>query len=139
MSKRSSVMRIMLGALAGALLLYAVAGSGQGGLKNWVVDLFGYGGLHSDDAEHGRDLFHTGIDISGIKGGLTYAGYDSRRDAQATMSYFGFGCLGSCDGYAAGFKWAARHDVKAASECIALRWDSLEGCAAYALREPGAP
>lgn len=136
MSKRSSLLLVLFGALAGTLLFYTLAEPDQGGLKTSVADLFGYGGSHSDDAEHGRDLFHTGVDISGTKGGLTYAGYDSRRDAQATTSYFGFGCLGSCDGHAAGFKWATRHNLKAASECIALRWDSLEGCAAYVLRKP---
>lgn len=131
MTERSPLLLVALGLLVGLAMLF-VFGMGGGSVKNQVQDWFGYGGEHSDDPAHGRDLFHSGADIKRIKGGLTYAAFDSKRDLQATQSFFGFGCLKDCDGPRAGFKWASSHAIADPADCQGLRWDFVEGCAAYA-------
>ena len=79
----------------------------------------------------GRTLFRTGVDISGIKEGLTYARFDTKRDMIASETFYGFGCFGTCR-HSAGFRWGVRHDVRKPSECIGFGWSEIEGCAAYA-------
>jgi hypothetical protein len=132
MIKRSPLLLVALGLMVGLVIFFTLGVSG-GSVKNRVQDLFGYGGEHSDDPVHGRDLFHSGADVSGTKGGLTYAAFDTGRDLQATESFFGFGCVETCDGPRAGFKWASSHRIADPADCQGLRWDFIEGCVAYAI------
>lgn len=135
MRERSPWLWMTLGALVGGGATLATVEPSTVALRNDVLDLFGYGGRHTDDSEHGRDLFHTGVDISGTKGGETYADFDARRDRNATTTLYRFGCLGDCSAIAAGYRWSVRHQIRQPAECIGLSWPSLEGCAAYISRE----
>ena len=139
MNKQPVLLLVGGGALVGGLLIVLFGSTGDVPLSGRVQDLFGYGGSHIDAPGHGRDLFHTGVDIGGIKEGSTYAKFDSARDVSASQSFHGFGCLPTCDGHEAGFRWAVRHDVREASECIGLGWSQIEGCAAYALMRENNP
>lgn len=101
-------------------------------VMNEAQDLFGYGGAHFDDADPQQDLFHTEVDISGVRDGLTYSRFDAIRDKQAVETYHGFGCHGSCEQNAEGYRWAVRKDIGKASNCVGFSWSFVEGCAAYA-------
>ncbi len=103
-------------------------------LRNWTVDLFGYGGPHSDKSDSGRDLFHTRVDIRATKNGETYAGFNARRDLEANTAFYGFGCIAPCGEHLEGYRWAVRHNVTDPAECGGLSWAFAEGCAAYAIR-----
>lgn len=100
-------------------------------LREAAQDTFGYGGPHSDEAHGGRDLFHTGVDIGGTKGGETYAAFDARRDGNSTDGFGDFGCPGSCNTHKTGYDWAMRQSVGKVSECRGPSWAFLEGCVAY--------
>ncbi len=100
-------------------------------LRDAAQDTFGYGGPHSDESFGGLDLFHTGVDIGGSKGGETYAAYDARRDSQATNGFGGFPCPGSCDTHRAGYDWAMKQSLGDDGQCRGSSWAFLEGCAAY--------
>lgn len=131
MSKGSTLLLVGAGALAGGLLLMLTSPSGGPTLVAQVQDAFGYGGPHSDTPNHGRNLFHSSVDISGVRDGLTYAQFNSRRIMNAADGFSGFGCLESCAGHEAGFRWAAKHGVSKASECIGRSWSEIEGCAVF--------
>ena len=125
------------GVLAAVLLAALVPSSGPVSPIGRLQDLAGYGGTHSDAPEQGRDLFHSGADIGGTKEGMSYARFDVRRDSSATLSFFGFGCSGTCARHEAGYRWAVRHDVRQVADCIGFSWSEIEGCAAYALSRTG--
>ncbi len=80
-----------------------------------------------------RNLFHSGVPISGVKAGETYGAYDARRDAAAATEYFGFGCLGDCRPQEAGHRWAVQHRIAKPRDCAGTSWGFVEGCAAYSL------
>lgn len=101
------------------------------GIREAAQDMFGYGGPHSDESYGGRDLFHTGADIGGTKGGETYATYDARRDAEAADGFGGFACPGSCDTHRAGYDWAKKQNLGDDGQCRGPNWAFLEGCVAY--------
>lgn len=100
-------------------------------LREAAQDTLGYGGPHSDESSGGLDLFHTGVDIGGTKGGETYAAYDARRDGEATDGFRGFACPGSCDPHKAGYEWAMKRSLGDDGQCRGSSWAFLEGCAAY--------
>ena len=131
MGKRSVMLLVGGGALVGGLTLMLTAPEGAPSLGARIQDAFGYGGSHTDTPDHGRNLFHSDVDIEGVKGGLTYAQFNSRRIANAVDGFSGFGCLDSCAGHEDGFRWAAKHGVSKASECIGRSWSEIEGCAAF--------
>ena len=131
MSKRPALLLMGGGAVVGGLALILTSPAGEPSLVGRVQDAFGYGGPHTDTPNHGRNLFHSEVDISGIKGGLTYAQFNSRRIANAVDGFSGFGCLESCAAHEDGFRWAARHGVSKASECMGRSWSEVEGCAAF--------
>ena len=109
------------------------------GMREAAQDMLGYGGPHSDESYGGRDLFHTGVDIGGIKGGETYAAFDGRRDSGFSDGFSGFGCPGSCDTHKAGYAWAMKQGVGDLRQCRGSSWAFLEGCVAYVYeREPPA-
>lgn len=101
------------------------------GLRRSTVDLFGYGGAHSDEPSGSRDLFHTQIDIRGTRNGETYADYDKRRSADSADGFAGFGCAGSCVPHEEGFQWARSNNLTSEKQCRGNRWAVLEGCSAY--------
>lgn len=135
MSKRSVLFLVGGGALIGGIAL-TLAGP-TGGPSSWarVQDAFGYGGSHTDTPNHGRTLFHSKVDIRGVKAGLTYAQFNSRRIGSATDGFSGFGCHETCAAHEDGFLWAARHGVQKASECMGSSWSEIEGCAAFVDRQ----
>lgn len=136
MNRHSFWLWMILGAFSGTALALAIMDSSGAGPINRFRDLFGYGGRHTDDADHGRDLFHTGVDISGLKQGEPYASFDRRRDRMAIRTYFGFGCLADCAAIAEGYRWAVQHQIRKISDCRGPSWPALEGCAAYMLGDP---
>lgn len=101
------------------------------GLREAAQDLFGYGGPHSDESSGGLDLFHSGVDIDGTKGGETYAAYDARRDTQSTEGFRSFACPGNCSAHEAGYDWAMQQKVSDDDQCRGPNWAFLEGCVAY--------
>ncbi len=131
MSKRSVLLLISGGALVGAVAVAVTGPTTDVPLGARIRDAFGYGGPHTDAPNHGRNLFHSEVDISGTRQGLTYAQFNSRRSIAATESFSGYGCFEACRAHEAGFRWAARHGVKKASECMGLSWSEIEGCAAF--------
>lgn len=135
MSKRSGLLLVAGGALAGGLVLMFTGPAEGPSLFERVQDAFGYGGPHIDTPDHGRTLFHSDVDISGVRGGLTYAQFNARRAMNTVEGFAGFGCLGTCASHEAGFRWAAKHGVGKASECIGLSWSEIEGCAAFVNRK----
>jgi predicted small lipoprotein YifL len=80
----------------------------------------------------GLELTPDETDLSGVKGGLTYAQFDQDRDDLTTRSFEGYGCLESCDGHEAGFSWAEDNGVESPAECDGNSWSFQEGCVAYA-------
>ena len=104
------------------------------GLRGSVVDLFGYGGPHSDEASGSRALFHTGVPIDGVKNGETYGVYDARRHTEEQAGFRGFGCPGGCARHEAGYRWAQVNKVTNARDCRGSSWEALEGCAAFVAR-----
>ncbi|TFI58430.1 hypothetical protein E2493_09855 [Sphingomonas parva] len=123
-----AAMALVLAAILATLLLM------DRGMRERAVDMFGYGGEHSDESYGGRDLFHTGVPIRSELAGETYAAYDARRDASSPQGAFrGFPCLGTCDVYAAGYNWAARQRLNEPLQCRGPSWPFVEGCAAYVL------
>lgn len=139
MSKRSGLLLVAGGALVGGLVLMFTGPTGEPSLGGRLQDAFGYGGPHTDTPDHGRTLFHSDVDISGVREGLTYAQFNSQRAAKAAAGFQGFGCLETCARHEAGYRWAARHGVSKASDCIGLSWSEIEGCAAFASREADPP
>lgn len=131
MKRPSLLLLVGGGALVGAIATLLVGSNADLPLSARIQDAFGYGGVHTDTPEHGRSLFHSGADISGVKGGLTYARFNSRRIVNAVDAFAGFSCLESCAGHEAGFRWAAKRGVSQASECIGRSWSEIEGCAAF--------
>ena len=96
-------------------------------------DPFGYADQRSiDDDPPSRDLRGIDTDLSGIKGGWTYAEYDRERDARSVDIDRGFGCLESCDGLAAGYWWARQNLISETIDCDGDSWPFQEGCIAYA-------
>jgi hypothetical protein len=92
---RSDRPGLLLAAMAlTVLLIIAVIGSMDAGTRRWVVDLFGYGGPHSDASSGSRNLFHAGVPIQGAKNGETYAAYDARRRRTNVAGFRGFGLSG---------------------------------------------
>lgn len=123
---------MILAAMAVAVLLVIGAIAAQDkGIRNSIQDFLGYGGPHSDESYGGRDLFHTGVNISGRKGGETYAAYDERRDARGERDFRGFQCLDRCEVHEAGYRWAEKREVTAARSCKGPTWAFVEGCMAY--------
>ena len=135
MSKRSGLLLVAGGALVGSLVLMLTAPAGGPSLAGRIQDAFGYGGPHKDIPDHGRTLFHSDADISGVRGGLTYAQFNARRAAETVEGFQGFGCLKTCASHEAGYRWAAKHGVSKASECIGLSWSEIEGCVAFVSRK----
>ena len=101
------------------------------GFRNSFLDLFGYGGPHSDEPSGNRDLFHTGANIRGQRNGESYAAYDARRDQSSSEGFQGFGCVGSCTDLELGYRWAQSNRITDAKECEGSSWSILEGCVAY--------
>lgn len=104
------------------------------GLRRSFVDLFGYGGPHSDESSGSRDLYHSGVPIAGEKNGETYAAYDARRYAADVTGFRGFGCPDGCDRHEAGYAWAKAQGLSKAGDCKGPSWGFVEGCAAYMLK-----
>jgi hypothetical protein len=126
--------RFLLASMAVVVLLVlASLAAMDGGIRRSVADLFGYGGPHTDHFSGGRDLFHTGVAISGTKQGERYSDFDARRDRVQSTSFSGFGCPDACDEHERGYRWAAGNEVKEPRHCRGETWEFLEGCAAYAL------
>lgn len=69
-----------------------------------------------------------------LKGGETYAQYDTRRDSlgDATGSYEGYGCTQDCSGHDAGYQWAEDNDVTDPNDCGGKSWSFEEGCRSFA-------
>ena len=134
--------RSWLFVVAMAVVVFAIIAaiaSSDPGMRDAAQDMLGYGGPHSDESYGGRDLFHTGADIGGTKGGETYAAYDARRDSNSADSFAGFGCSGSCDTHKAGYTWSMKQGVDDVRQCRGPGWAFLEGCVAYVYeREPPA-
>lgn len=120
------------------LVIIAAIGSMDSGIRRSVVDLFGYGGPHSDESSGTRTLFHTGVSIDGTKNGETYSTYDARRHRTGQTGFRGFGCPGSCERHEAGYRWAAEKGVARPRNCRGPSWEFVEGCAAFVL-ESGRP
>lgn len=139
MSKRSGLLLVAGGALVGGFVLMFTGPAGGPTLAGRIQDAFGYGGRHTDTADHGRTLFHSDVDISGVREGLTYAQFNARRAANAVEGFEGFGCLETCASHEAGFRWAAKHGVGRAADCIGVSWSEIEGCAAFAGRKVDPP
>ena len=134
MSKRSGLLLVASGALVGGLVLMFTGPAGGPSLGGRIQDAFGYGGPHTDTPDHGRTLFHSAVDIGGVRGGLTYAQFNARRATNTVEGFAGFGCLETCASHEAGYRWAAKHGIAKASECIGLSWSEIEGCAAFVSR-----
>ena len=62
------------------LAIMVAMASMDAGLRRSVVDLFGYGGPHSDEASGSRACSTRGVPIDGVKNGETYAAYDPDGD-----------------------------------------------------------
>ncbi|MGA9581664.1 MAG: hypothetical protein WBR13_06815 [Allosphingosinicella sp.] len=125
---------LFLAAMALVVLVIIVGlGAMDPSLRRSVVDLFGYGGPHSDESSGSRTLFHTGVPISGIKNGKTYTAYDRRRHAQGTAGFRGFACSGECERHEAGYRWAEAQNVTSPRNCRGPNWEFVEGCAAFVL------
>ena len=103
-----------------------------------VQDVFGYGSSHTDTADHGRTLFHSEVDIAGVREGLTYAQFNLRRIANATEGFERFGCVKTYGSHEDGYRWAAKHGISKASECNGLSWSEVEGCVAFVDRKDDA-
>ena len=69
-----------------------------------------------------------------VKGGESYAEYDSRRDSLggSVGSYRGYGCTQDCSGHDAGYQWAEDHDVTDPDDCGGKSWSFEEGCRSFA-------
>ena len=123
--------------IAMALVVLAV-GAGlvslDQGTRNFMVDLLGYGGRHSDEDVGIRDLFHSGASIRGAKQGETYSVFDQRRDRMTTEGFEGFGCLETCAELEAGYRWGEAQNVDDPGECRGEDWSFVEGCVAFATR-----
>ena len=126
---RSWLFVVAMGIVVVAIII-AIASIDRG-MREAAQDLFGYGGPHSDGSSGGLDLFHTGVDIDGTKGGETYAAYDARRDSQATEGFRGFACPVSCGAHQTGYDWAMKQNVSDDGRCRGPDWAFLEGCVAY--------
>ena len=123
---------LLLAAMALAVLAIIVAlGSTDADLRRSVVDLFGYGGPHSDEPSGSRTLFHSGVPIDGVKNAESYAAYDARRHMQDESGFRGFGCSGRCERHEAGYRWAQATGIVRLRDCRGSSWEFLEGCTAY--------
>lgn len=131
MSARAVLVLAGVATLAVGLMLMFITPGGAPSLSARVRDAFGYGGSHSDATNYGRSLFHSDVDIGGIKAGQTYAQFNSRRAKDAVDGFSGFGCLESCADHEVGFSWAAEQGISNASKCIGRSWSEVEGCAAF--------
>jgi len=130
------------GLLHAAMALVVIAivvglGSMDVGVRRSVVDLFGYGGPHSDEPSGSRTLFHSGVPIDGVKNGKTYAAYQARQRTQDEKGFHGFGCSGGCEGHEAGYRWAQANGIVRPRDCQGSNWEFLEGCAAYVSEQVG--
>ena len=126
--------RILIAAMA--LVVLAIIGAlaaMDAGMRASIVDIFGYGGPHSDGSSGSRRLFHSGVSISGEKNGETYAAYDARRRAMEVSGFRGFGCPGDCARHEAGYRWAEELQLASPWQCRGPSWEFVEGCAAYVL------
>ncbi len=124
--------RVVLFAMA--LVVLVIVGSLAGmdpGLRRSVVDLFGYGGPHSDESSGSRELFHSGVPIQGRKNGETYGEYDKRRHSRSVGGFRGFGCPSDCGRHEAGYRWAEERRLPTPRDCRGPSWEFVEGCAAY--------
>lgn len=127
---------LLLAAMALVVFVIMVAmGSLDAGVRRSVVDLFGYGGPHSDESSGSRALFHTRVPIDGMKNGETYAAYDKRRHALSQNGFGGFGCPGGCERHEAGYRWAEKRKVTSPRDCRGPTWEFVEGCAALVLED----
>lgn len=125
---------LLLAAMALVVLAIMVAmGAMDAGVRRTVVDLFGYGGPHSDEASGSRTLFHSRVPIDGMKNGETYAAYDRRRHGLSQAGFGGFGCPGGCERHEAGYRWAEERKVMSPRECGGPSWEFVEGRAAFVL------
>lgn len=123
---------LLLAAMALVVFAIMVAmASMDAGLRRSVVDLFGYGGPHSDEALGSRALFHTRVSIDGMKNGETYAAYDRRRHGLSESGFGGFGCPGGCERHEAGYRWAKEQGISTSQDCRGPTWEFVEGCAVY--------
>ena len=129
---------IILAAMAAVVILIVGSiGALDKGVRDSVQDFLGYGGPHSDETYGGRDLFHTGVDISGRRGGEAYAAYDARRDTSAVADFQGFQCPDSCKDHEAGYQWAIKYGISKGSDCKGPSWAFIEGCTAFVFtRDP---
>ena len=125
---------LLLAAMALVVLAFIAAlVAMDAGLRGSVVDLFGYGGPHSDEASGSRALFHTGVPIDGVKNGETYSAYNARRHTEEQAGFGGFGCPGGCARHEAGYRWAEENKVTSPRDCRGSSWEFVEGCAALVL------
>ena len=125
---------LLLAAMVLVVLVIMIAmGSMDAGVRRSVVDFFGYGGPHSDEASGSRALFHTRVPIDGVKNGETYAAYDKRRHGLSQAGFGGFGCPGGCGRHQAGYRWAEARKVTSPRDCRGPSWEFVEGCAAFLL------
>lgn len=83
-----------------------------------------------------RDLLRSGLDLSGERGGESYADFDARRDRESADNFRGYPCLGVCEGHEAGWDWAEAHSIGDAGDCGGDSWSFFEGCAIYAAEHP---
>ena len=130
---------IVLSAMVLVVLALMIAlGSMDASIRQFVVDLFGYGGPHSDESSGSRGLYHTGVPIAGEKNGETYAAYDARRHSIAANGFLGFGCPTNCDRHEGGYAWAEAQGLSDPGSCKGPSWEFIEGCAAFVLnnKEP---
>lgn len=117
-----------------ALSLLALAAC-DNSMATETPDVFGYADRSSLDEAGDRDLVQLGLSPSGVKGGQTYAEFDAARDLAADDSFHGFGCLESCDGHEAGWRWAEDNGIGDPVDCGGNSWSFEEGCVAYAAEQ----
>lgn len=77
---------------------------------------------------------HSAMEQPQIKGGETYAEYETRRDSLegSAGSYEGYGCTQDCSGHDAGYRWAEDNDLTDPDDCGGKSWSFEEGCRSFA-------
>lgn len=81
------------------------------------------------------DLLGSEAPTSGERAGISYRDFDAARDAAPADAFHGFGCLVSCNGHAAGFRWARQNAVSDDFDCDGNSWSFIEGCVAFARQD----
>ncbi len=92
-----------------------------------------------DGSGYGADTDASLLQDTTLRGGETYAEYDTRRDELVTGMYSGeYGCTEDCDGHDAGREWAERRGISSEDECGGNSWSFNEGCRSYAREQQAA-